>query len=68
MQYKETIGELFDWLYIDSETLKKVAKANGYMAEVVATIKVTAGYEVNLGIGNITLEGVARRLGRERPV
>ena len=36
MQYKDTIGEPFDWLYIDAETLKKVAEANGYMVEVVA--------------------------------
>ena len=36
MQYKDTIGEPFDWLYIDAETLKQVAEANGYMVEVVA--------------------------------
>ncbi len=36
MQYKDTIGEPFDWLYIDAEVLKKVAEANGYMAEVFA--------------------------------
>ena len=36
MQYKDTIGELFDWLYIDAETLKLLAEANGYTVEVVA--------------------------------
>ena len=36
MQYKDTIGEPFDWLYIDAETLKQVAEANGYTIEVVA--------------------------------
>lgn len=36
MQYKDTIGEPFDWLYIDAETLKQVAEANGYGVEVVA--------------------------------
>ena len=36
MQYKDTIGEPFDWFYIDAQTLKKVAEANGYMVEVVA--------------------------------
>lgn len=35
MQYKDTIGEPFDWLYIDAETLKDVAEANGYTVEVV---------------------------------
>ena len=36
MQYKDTIGEPFPWLYIDAETLRKVAEANGFNAEVVA--------------------------------
>lgn len=36
MQYKDTIGEPFPWLYIDADTLKQVAENNGYMAEVVA--------------------------------
>ena len=36
MQYKDTIGEPFPWLYIDADTLKQVAEDNGYMAEVVA--------------------------------
>ena len=36
MQYKDTIGEPFPWLYIDADILKHVAEENGYMAEVVA--------------------------------
>ncbi len=36
MQYKDTIGAPFPWLYIDADTLKQVAEENGYMAEVVA--------------------------------
>ena len=36
MQYKDTIGELFQWLYIDANTLKRVAEKNGYSVEVVA--------------------------------
>ena len=36
MQYKETIGEPFDWLYIDADTLKEKAAKNGYVVEVVA--------------------------------
>ena len=36
MQYKETIGEPFPWLYVDSDTLRKVAEENGYEIEVVA--------------------------------
>ena len=36
MQYKDTIGEPFDWLYIDAETLRKEAEENGYAVEVVA--------------------------------
>jgi SAM-dependent methyltransferase len=36
MQYKDTIGEPFHWLYIDAETLRKVADVNGFNAEVVA--------------------------------
>ena len=31
-----TIGEPFDWLYIDADTLKEKAANNGYVAEVVA--------------------------------
>ena len=36
MQYKDTIGEPFDWLYIDADTLKQYAERNGYALEVVA--------------------------------
>lgn len=36
MQYKDTIGESFPWLYIDADTLKQVAEENGYAAEVIA--------------------------------
>ena len=36
MQYKDTIGEPFDWLYIDADTLKVQAARNGYNVEVVA--------------------------------
>ena len=36
MQYKDTIGEPFDWLYIDADTLRKQAVKNGYAVEVVA--------------------------------
>ncbi|MDF9828852.1 class I SAM-dependent methyltransferase [Parabacteroides sp. PF5-6] len=33
MQYKEIKGEPFDWLYIDFQTLKLYASANGFKAE-----------------------------------
>lgn len=36
MQYKDTIGEPFPWLYIDAETLMQTANENGYQAEVIA--------------------------------
>ena len=36
IQYKDTIGEPFDWLYIDADTLRKQAAKNGYVVEVVA--------------------------------
>ena len=36
MQYKGTIGEPFNWLYIDADTLKENAAKNGYIAEIVA--------------------------------
>ena len=36
MQYKNTIGEPFPWLYIDAETLTRVAAENGYATEVIA--------------------------------
>ncbi len=36
MQYKNIIGDPFDWLYIDADTLKERAARNGYTVEVVA--------------------------------
>ena len=36
MQYKDTIGEPFDWLYIDADTLREQAAKNGYVVLVVA--------------------------------
>ncbi len=36
MQYRDTIGEPFPWLYIDADTLQQVAEASGYAAEVIA--------------------------------
>ena len=36
MQYKDTIGEPFPWLYIDAGRLKLVAEEHGYAADVVA--------------------------------
>lgn len=36
VQYKDTIGEPFPWLYIDADTLKQVATDNGYHAEIIA--------------------------------
>ena len=36
MQYKDTIGEPFDWLYIDADTLREQAAKNGYVVVVVA--------------------------------
>ena len=36
MQYKDTIGEPFDWLYIDADTLKQKAGRSGYAVELVA--------------------------------
>jgi SAM-dependent methyltransferase len=35
MQYKDTIGEPFNWLYIDADTLKQKAGRYGYAVEVV---------------------------------
>lgn len=35
MQYKEIIGDPFDWLYIDFETLSLHAEANGFQAELI---------------------------------
>ena len=36
MQYKDTIGEPFNWLYTDADTLKERAARSGYAVEVVA--------------------------------
>jgi 2-polyprenyl-3-methyl-5-hydroxy-6-metoxy-1,4-benzoquinol methylase len=36
MQYKDTIGEPFDWLYIDADTLRLRADRFGYAVKVVA--------------------------------
>ena len=36
MQYKDTIGEPFDWLYIDADTLREKAAINGYAVEIAA--------------------------------
>lgn len=36
MQYKDTIGEPFDWLYINADTLMMKAEENGYAVEVLA--------------------------------
>ena len=36
MQYKEVVGEPFDWLYIDAETLKEQAAQYGYRTEIIA--------------------------------
>ena len=36
LQYKDTIGDSFPWLYVDANTLKQVTKENGYEVEVVA--------------------------------
>ncbi|MBR5688229.1 MAG: class I SAM-dependent methyltransferase [Prevotella sp.] len=35
MQYKDTVGEPFSWLFIDADTLAKIAGENGYEVEVV---------------------------------
>ena len=36
MQYKDSIGEPFDWLYIDADTLREKAEECGYSVEVLA--------------------------------
>lgn len=36
MQYKDILGEPFDWLYVDFETLAFYAEENGFIAEIVA--------------------------------
>ena len=35
MQYKDVVGEQFDWLYIDFDTLASYAEQNGFTAELV---------------------------------
>ena len=35
MQYKNILGESFDWLYVDFETLSYYASENGFTAELV---------------------------------
>ena len=35
MQYKDTVGKPFTWLYIDAETLIQIAQQNGYSVEIV---------------------------------
>jgi len=37
MQYRDTIGAPFSWLYIDAGTLREEAMHNGYTLEVVAS-------------------------------
>lgn len=36
MQYKDTIGAPFGWLYIDADTLRQRAGRCGYAVEIVA--------------------------------
>lgn len=36
MQYKDVIGEQFDWLYLDFNTLSYYAEESGFSAEIVA--------------------------------
>ena len=36
MQYKDVLGEPFDWLYVDFDTLAFHAEENGFEAELVA--------------------------------
>ncbi len=36
MQYKDVLGEPFDWLYVDFDTLAFYAEENGFEAELVA--------------------------------
>ena len=36
MQYKDVLGEPFDWLYVDFETLAIYAEENGFTAELLA--------------------------------
>ena len=36
MEYKGVLGEPFDWLYVDFDTLSHYAEQNGFKAELVA--------------------------------
>ena len=36
MQYKDTIGKPFPWLYINKDTLTEEARKNGFLAEIIA--------------------------------
>jgi hypothetical protein len=36
MQYKDVLGEPFDWLYVDFDTLAFYAEENGFKAELLA--------------------------------
>lgn len=36
MQYKDVVGEEFDWLYVDFDTLAYYAEENGFKAEILA--------------------------------
>ena len=36
MKYKNIKGEVFDWLYIDFQTLSYYASQNGFKAELIA--------------------------------
>lgn len=36
MKYKDSIGESFDWLYIDADTLRQKAEDSGYVVEIAA--------------------------------
>ena len=36
MEYKDVVGEPFDWLYVDFDTLAFYAEENGFAAELVA--------------------------------
>jgi hypothetical protein len=36
MQYKEDLGDTFDWLYLDFNTLAYYAEENDFKAEVIA--------------------------------
>lgn len=36
IQYKNIMGAAFDWLYVDADTLARIAAENGYIVEVIA--------------------------------